>query len=531
MSMTIEVDRQLGVARQMLESGQIESARSLASAVLKAAEERGDRPAQGQALLALSQFDRVLGRFRRVLDTAHRASQLFQLEGNIAGEASALSLLSHANSYLGRDEESVEAALLSVKLGDLLPPGGQQVNLYNYLGVAYLWASSFARAESALREAERLALVEGSTSVLLPRINLAWLEAVRLFQERYFIGSLPSTDELRHRLAQCSALFDDNAPFAGLPGVRAVLQRFGRCTNVLMLCWSGRLDQAEEQLASVRANSRPALYAQVANFFDHWVASELHMGRQDLQAARHEATLLVEKAGQAEFEQMAYIGHLLLTQIYRRQGQYELALDEGRAHRRRELRVQADILDSRHKVVQTQLDIRRSEHHLQQLVRHSQELERLSYEDSLTLLSNRRRFEAQLSACLGDGWDAQRPVCVAIIDVDDFKRINDTYSHTAGDEVLKAVAQSIRDSVRESDLPARLGGDEFVILFQRTGIETARQICERARANVAQLRWAHLSATLAVSVSIGVAEAQSDDTPAALLGRSDMSMFQAKPSG
>ncbi len=138
MSMTIEVDRQLGVARQMLESGEVEPARSLATAVLKAAEERGDRPAQGQALLALSQFDRVLGRFRRVIDTAHRASQLFQLDGDIAGEASALSLLSHANSYLGRDEESVEAALLSVKLGDLLPPGQLQVHLYNYLGVAYL---------------------------------------------------------------------------------------------------------------------------------------------------------------------------------------------------------------------------------------------------------------------------------------------------------------------------------------------------------------------------------------------------------
>lgn len=173
-AMTAEVQDQLTTAREMLEAGQVEAARSLATEVLKTAEEQNDRVAQGQALMALSQFDRVLGRFRRAIETAHRAAKLFQLDGDIAGEASALSLLSHSNSYLGRDEEAVEAALLSVKLGDLLPPGPQQVHLYNYLGVAYLWASSFVNAEAALREAERLALLNGPHGdVLLPRINLA----------------------------------------------------------------------------------------------------------------------------------------------------------------------------------------------------------------------------------------------------------------------------------------------------------------------------------------------------------------------
>jgi diguanylate cyclase (GGDEF)-like protein len=525
----VEVQRQLDTARQMLEAGQVESARSLATAVLKSADEQNDRAAQGQALMALSQFDRVLGRFRRAIGTAHRAAQLFQLDGDIAGEASALSLLSHSNSYLGRDEEAVEAALLSVKLGDLLPPGTLQVNLYSYLGVAYLWANSFAHSETALRESERLALlIAPEGSVLLPRINLAWLEAVRLFKERFFTGTLPSTDELEHRLALCTALFEDDAPFPGLPGVRAVLQRFGRCAQALLLCWSGKLEAADEQLIAAQDLSKPGNYAQVANFFGHWVAAELNLARQDLGAAQQEASVLIEKAGQAEFEQMAYIGHFLLTQIYRQQEQYALALDEGRAHRRRELRVQADILDSRHKVVQTQLDIRRSEDHLQQLVRHAQDLERLSYEDSLTTIPNRRRFEAHLTSSLGDGWDRLHPVCVALIDVDGFKRINDTYSHAAGDEVLKRVAQAIRDSVRGSDLPARLGGDEFVIVFQRTALEVARQACERIRAAVANLRWEHLSATLSVSVSIGVCEARPGETPAALLRRSDAAMFESK---
>jgi diguanylate cyclase (GGDEF)-like protein len=526
--MNAEVRRQLDAARRMLESGQVELARGLATTVLKQAVAVGDDAAQAHALMTLSQFDRVLGRFRRAIDTAPRAAQLFQLDGDIAGEASALSLLAHANSYLGRDEEAVEAALLSVKLGELLPPSSLQVNLHNYLGVAYLWATSFAEAEAAFREAERLALLGSPESVLLPRINMAWLEAVRLFMDRYFIGALPSTEDLRQRLELCRDLFEDDTPFSGLPGVRSVLQRFGRCAQVLQLCWSGQLDAAAERLRAVQDRLRPGNFAQVANFFGHWAAAELHLARQDLAAAQREATILIDRASEAEFEQMAYIGHFLLTHIYIQQGHQGRALEEGRAHRRRELRVRTDMLHSRHKVVQTELDIRRSEHHLQQLMSHSQELERLSYEDSLTTLFNRRRFEDKLASSLGEGWDRQHPVCLAIIDVDGFKRINDNYSHAAGDEVLKTVAQAIRDSVRESDLPARIGGDEFAILFQHTGIEVARQVCERLHATLATLRWAHLSPALRVSVSIGVREAQPADTPALLLQRSDAAMFAAK---
>ena len=528
--MNAAMRQQLDSARVLVEAGEFESARGVASAVLKEAEHVGDRMFQGHALLALAQVDRVLGHFRRALEAAQRASHLYQLEGDFAGEASALSLLAHANSYLGRDEEAVEAALLSVRLGNLLPPGALQVNLYNYLGVTYLWARSFSNAENALLECERLALLNGPEgNALLPRVNLAWLEAIRLFKERYFTGALPSTDLLRQRLLLCTELFDKGSPFSGLPGVRSVLQRFGRCAQALSLCWSGNLDAAREALDAVQNQPRPGSYAEVANFFGHWVLAELCLATGDLDAAGREAEELIVRADQAEFEQMAYIGHLLLTHIYRQQGLYELALDEGRKHRRRELRVQADILESRHSFVQTQLDIRASEHHLQHLLRNAHELERLSFEDALTGLPNRRRFEMTLASALGNGWAQQHPVCVAVLDLDDFKRVNDTYTHSAGDEVLKAVAQAMRNSVRESDLPARLGGDEFVILFHGTTLETAGSVCERVQSAVADLRWDHLSPSLRICVSIGLTEAQPGDSPVSLLHRSDLAMFGAKP--
>lgn len=520
---------QLDAARQMLEDGEVESARELAVQVLQDAEKQADMSMQAKAHMALAQYDRVLGKFRRAIEAAQRAVQLSQLDGDISSEASALSLLAHASSILGRDAEAVEAALFSVKLGELLPPGPQQVNLQNYLGVAYLWSKSFAKAESALRESERLALLYAPHSnVLLPRTNLVWLEVMRLSGERYFTGVMPSTGALRQRLAECTGLFEDGTPFPMLPGVRAVLQRFARSSLALCLCWEGDLDGAQQQWIAAESRAQPAKYAQVANVISHWVQAELCWGRQDLEGARREATILIDLAGSAEFEQMATVGHLLLTQIYKAQGLGALALEEERRHRQRELRVRDDILDSRHRVVRAHLDIRTSEQHLRLLAQHSQELERLSFEDSLTGIPNRRRFDIQLADALKEASDSAQPFCLALIDLNDFKRVNDRYSHAAGDDVLKTIARSIQASLRETDLPARLGGDEFVILFPRTTLQSAQEMCGRLHSLVAALRWDHWSAALRVTVSIGVAQACAGDTAESLIQRSDIRMFEEK---
>jgi diguanylate cyclase (GGDEF)-like protein len=525
----IELQGRLDLARTWLDIGNLEAARDLASAVLAEAEAQQDIALQAQALMALAQYDRITGNFRRGIDAAQRAVLLLQRMGDIAGEAQALSLLALANSYLGREEEAVEAGLLSVRLGDLLPPGPQQINFYNYLGVAYLWARGYGCAESALREAERLALLYGAQgSVLLPRINLAWLECVRLSKERYFVGKLPDTASLRQRLRMCDGLFDDDQPFPGLPGVKPILQRFGRCAWALLHCWEGDIAAGQAQFDAARDPGRPGGHAQVANFIVHWVEAELNWARGAPAAACDAAVRLIELSSQAEFEPMACNGHLLLTQIYRQQGLHALAGDEERAHRRRELRLRAALLDNRHRIVESQLEVRTSRLHLHALSKHSKELERLSYEDALTGIANRRRFEQQVAAALSERRNAQLPLCLALIDLDNFKQINDGHSHAVGDEVLRSVAQEMKSMVRTTDLPARFGGDEFVVLFPHTDVDTARQICDRIQARVAELRWPHLATELSVTISVGVAQATAGDSPADLLHRSDEAMFKQK---
>ncbi len=181
--------------------------------------------------------------------------------------------------------------------------------------------------------------------------------------------------------------------------------------------------------------------------------------------------------------------------------------------------------------MQTQLDIRQSEDHLQQLIKHSQELERLSFEDSLTGIANRRRFEQELASLLGTQANGQRALCVALLDLDDFKQVNDRHSHAAGDQVLKSIAQVMQATLRDTDLPARLGGDEFVVLFPGTPLDMATEVSERMQGAIGALRWPAIDPGLRVSVSIGLAQAQPGDTPADLLARSDSAMFHRKGQG
>jgi len=121
-----------------------------------------------------------------------------------------------------------------------------------------------------------------------------------------------------------------------------------------------------------------------------------------------------------------------------------------------------------------------------------------------------------------------RPLCVAVLDVDDFKTINDGFSHATGDEVLKVLAATLKAAVRDADLAARLGGDEFVVVFAHTDLALAQQACARLQTALAQATWPAMPGRGAVAISIGVAQAQPGDSPADLLRRADVAMYDAK---
>ena len=507
-------------------------ARTEALAGLKLAEAQNDRMLQAQSLLCLAQCDRAVGRLRRAQDSAQQSIQLFRLLGDVNGEINALALLSHCCSLLGRDEEAVEASLLGLRLAELLGTSNQVAVCQNYLGVAYTWSGNFAQAEAAYGESIRLTTQsEGPGRALQPMFNLSWVEVIRLLRERYFVGRLGSVQSLLIRVSDSAESMRSPPLTPMLPDGQFALHGLVKLTDALAKCWAGETASAWTVLNTLDADAvgdASGVMPAMCGVVDSWVRAELHWAAMEFPMAETFARTVIVRATDAGWEQMAYVGHLVLAQIFEKQDKCDEALNEHRELRRREQRVRGEGLESRQRVVQMQLDVRASEKNLAHMVVHSQELERLSFEDTLTGLPNRRRFDLELSKLLSTSFDADCPHCVALIDLDKFKRINDQYTHLVGDEVLKAVAGVLRQSVRHSDLPVRLAGDEFVILFPRTKLDMAEQVCARIRHAVANLEVAAHDDVVRVTVSIGVAESIAGDTPSEALRRADIAMFADK---
>ncbi len=157
--------------------------------------------------------------------------------------------------------------------------------------------------------------------------------------------------------------------------------------------------------------------------------------------------------------------------------------------------------------------------------------------DHLTKVHNRRYFDAR---CHEEAAHARRhgqPLACMLLDIDRFKRINDTLGHLAGDEVLREVAHLIRLQLRGSDIVARYGGEEFVVLMPRTALDRAHEIAERMRAAVAAealhpLPGESLTVTLSIGVAVLAHPAETDDAAVQqMLGSADAALYQAKESG
>ena len=149
--------------------------------------------------------------------------------------------------------------------------------------------------------------------------------------------------------------------------------------------------------------------------------------------------------------------------------------------------------------------------------------------DALTGLLNRRGFETQMAFAVALARRSSRPLSLITVDVDHFKRVNDTYGHEAGDEVLRRLARTLESRLRGSDVVARLGGEEFVALLPDTDLNGAQSI---AQALVTAMAEQQDPVVGTITVSAGVATMRgAEDTGAAMLRRGDAALYEAKGQG
>jgi diguanylate cyclase (GGDEF)-like protein len=264
----------------------------------------------------------------------------------------------------------------------------------------------------------------------------------------------------------------------------------------------------------------------------------------------HEALALAEAQGTRQY---VHAAHQALANAYRELGDTARALEHYQAFHevwvevfgaRTNLRIQNARIREEVRQTERESEILREKNEaltradeekarlLEQLRIQAAELERQTREDALTGVSNRRHLDDLLAAEWERAHRFRRALCVAMVDVDHFKQVNDRFSHAGGDEVLRRVARILREHTRGVDVVARYGGEEFCLVLVETSAAEAAPLCERLRALVQAHDWTSLHPGLAVTVSIGIAERQSGvDAPAALLAAADAHLYAAKHAG
>lgn len=157
--------------------------------------------------------------------------------------------------------------------------------------------------------------------------------------------------------------------------------------------------------------------------------------------------------------------------------------------------------------------------------------------DALTGLNNRRQFEVRIKQEVSNSKRNNSPLCCMMIDVDYFKKVNDTYGHAAGDCVLKSVSEIIKNEIRDYDIACRYGGEEFFIILPQTNLKEAslvaqrlRKVIEESKMNVREAN-IHGIRYLKITVSIGVCAFDSSMTPETFAQCADKALYEAKESG
>ena len=168
-----------------------------------------------------------------------------------------------------------------------------------------------------------------------------------------------------------------------------------------------------------------------------------------------------------------------------------------------------------------------------ELLETNKRLELLSITDGLTKLYNHRYFQDELLRAFEESHRYQRPLSLAIIDLDYFKKVNDTHGHAVGDEVLKSVSSIFKDSVRSADLVARYGGEEFAVMMPEAELDDAVAFAEKIRSLIEQTPMQTSAGVLPVTVSIGVAAVPQSRIQSAkqLVVQADKALYRAKKAG
>jgi diguanylate cyclase (GGDEF)-like protein len=272
---------------------------------------------------------------------------------------------------------------------------------------------------------------------------------------------------------------------------------------------------------------------------------ETQMGKLFLESDPARAIGYLERALKRMAENGSLEGatdvHLALSELYEKSDLVK-ALEHHKAFAALEIKQLKDMNEKRTQALTVQFEVARLQQERElvqlknvELARANEQLEELSLRDALTGLYNRRHLDTQLAKlhleAQAQMHGTAQPFAVLVSDIDDFKRVNDLFSHLIGDEVLKVVAKLFVDQVRALDLVVRYGGEEFVLVLCQVTLEQALMIAEKLRAKVEVYPWQELHPDLQITVSIGICADTTLEHHERMLAVADDKMYVAKRNG
>jgi diguanylate cyclase len=193
--------------------------------------------------------------------------------------------------------------------------------------------------------------------------------------------------------------------------------------------------------------------------------------------------------------------------------------------------VQAEALASRDRMLAAHQEVQEAEQRIRDLEAKLQHMSELVREDQLTGSLNRRGLDDVFERESARADRRGTPLCVALLDLDNFKKLNDTYGHLAGDNALRHLVKVVRDTLRSMDVIARFGGEEFLILLPETGVEAASAAMVRVQRELTRHFYLHENEKMLITFSCGVALRHQNEEQASLMARADRAMYRAKQSG
>jgi diguanylate cyclase (GGDEF)-like protein len=472
----------------------------LYGAALAEFEASGDSMAIARVLRSISFVHDTLGDVSRALDYQFRALEIDERTGNTASRAATLRTIglvySKSGDYRAGLEFYRESLALCTGDNDAIERG----KTLNNIGINLKNLGEFRESLAALTQAH--ALFE---SLGLPLLQCATLNNLGLVQEK--LGDISTAERTLHdALAQSEAT-------GYRQGVAHANLGLGR------LCAAqSRHEEARQRLhAALDDSERHRI--KLTCYECHEALADFYESIGDTAAALRHHRLFHQFEREVQSE--AATNKLRAFQI-----QYQVAAAKREAELQRERQA---VLANANAELES-LNISLTEANLQKTMLLDQ-LERQTHEDALTGLANRRRLDQRLNDEFALALRHGRSLAVAIADLDDFKTVNDRFSHAVGDAALRALARLLASQVRHTDLVARFGGEEFVLVLVQTDAEAAMRVCEKLRQAVEEHAWQAIQPGLALTLSIGVCADTSMPSHERMLAMADRNLYLAKAGG